>query len=865
MKSFNLYQIFFLIFMTVITLSLSIAQAQDSRQQLKDLVSPEPGYSINEFQRLSPKILSAQQIPEKSGTLFNNTNIFTVTTIEDNGNGSLRQAITDANLNFGQDIIQFDIPGTGAHIIQPGYPLPEITDPVIIDGTTQPGYSSKPSIEIDGINAGISNGLIILADNCIIKGIAITRFSRVGIGLIGEQNIIEGCFIGIGTDGLTNKGNALDGIVIFSANNLIGNPNGARNVISGNGLSGIRISEASSTGNRIRNNYIGTNWNGSSPVGNLFSGIYIYQSSQDTIGGLGFSGMNVISGNLNAGIRIEGGLSQNIVITTNRIGTTANGSSALGNQHGIEIIYGTGGAAGSPSNILIGGKWSEAQNLISGNLQAGVAFFFDATNGEGNIVAGNLIGTDATGNNSIPNTHGIYIERVDTTGIMPGIKIGGSIVDSSNVISGNSQFGVWIEKVGARNNLIFGNYIGTTRATITGIINPRGNGFAGVYIDSASGNSVGDVDIMRGNVIGDNGGDGIAIIGSTAYGNFIYNNFIGTEPQIGRDLGNQIDGIYIEGSSTRVGGSDLMNEIAFNHGNGISVFAGTKNRLNGNAIYKNGIMGIDLAPLDITPNDSADLDLGANLGQNFPILDSASLKSNSITIHGRFYSKPNTQYTLYFYKNDQRSPSHFGEGQFFIDSLLVTTNDSGWIIIDRTFNESISDTQFITALAVDSDGNTSEFSRALCLKDTDGDGIFDCWETEGDGIDVDCDGIIDLNLWAKGARFDHKDIFVEVDYMFDYRPFNSSLDSVHAAFASVPNIYLNNPDGQDGVNLIIEIDDNSMPIQNEVLPANPWPRFFELKEQFFGTDGERANTYSKEILEAKMLVYRFVSGVIDLE
>ena len=52
---------------------------------------------------------------------------------------SLREAILNANFLTGTDNIHFNIPGTGPHTIQPASPLPEITDPVVIDGYTQPG------------------------------------------------------------------------------------------------------------------------------------------------------------------------------------------------------------------------------------------------------------------------------------------------------------------------------------------------------------------------------------------------------------------------------------------------------------------------------------------------------------------------------------------------------------------------------------------------------------------------------------------------------------------------------------------------------------------------------------------------------
>ena len=54
---------------------------------------------------------------------------------------SLREAINAANANSGTDTIAFNISGAGPHTIQPTSALPTITDPVVIDGYTQPGAS----------------------------------------------------------------------------------------------------------------------------------------------------------------------------------------------------------------------------------------------------------------------------------------------------------------------------------------------------------------------------------------------------------------------------------------------------------------------------------------------------------------------------------------------------------------------------------------------------------------------------------------------------------------------------------------------------------------------------------------------------
>ena len=83
--------------------------------------------------------------------------IFTVTNTGDNGGvnpnpgdgtGTLRQAIIDANANSGADDIVFNIAGGGLNTIRLASALPTITDAVTIDGTTEPGYTGTPIIEL---------------------------------------------------------------------------------------------------------------------------------------------------------------------------------------------------------------------------------------------------------------------------------------------------------------------------------------------------------------------------------------------------------------------------------------------------------------------------------------------------------------------------------------------------------------------------------------------------------------------------------------------------------------------------------------------------------------------------------------------
>jgi hypothetical protein len=236
---------------------------------------------------------------------------FTVTNTNDDTNmGSLRWAITQANATAGPNLIDFQI-GTGAQSIAILSPLPAITLPVLIDGTTQPGFKGKPLIELNGSAAGIANGLDITAANCTVRGLVINRFQLSGIYIAGSGatgNVITGNYLGTDSTGTTAKPNGADGIQVDqgATSNTIGGTTAAlRNLISGNSGNGVEL-DHNAAGNVIEGNHIGTSAAGTGALGNALRGVAFVAASDNTLGGSTASSANVIASNGEDGVYTTG-------------------------------------------------------------------------------------------------------------------------------------------------------------------------------------------------------------------------------------------------------------------------------------------------------------------------------------------------------------------------------------------------------------------------------------------------------------------------------------------------------------------------------------------------------------------------------
>ncbi len=376
---------------------------------------------------------------------------FTVSNTADSGPGSLRQAILDANANVGvTDTITFSI-GTGPQTIAVGSAgLPIITDSVILDATTQPGYSGTPLITLDGsatpASSGI-NGINLRANDCTVKGFIVINFADEGIEMdgstgFGDNNIIQNNWVGIDAAGNV-AGNAEHGIMISAdanGNQIGGTGPNEGNVTAGNGYSGIIINE-NSDNNIVEGNIIGLKPDGTTPAGNGTHGILIQLSSDgNRIGGTTAGAGNVIAGNTQDGIYIDGTtdatyttVSSGTVIQGNLIGTDLTGSLPAGNgDDGISLQAGTTGN-------IIGGTSAAARNVISANLGAGV-YMADGTT-TGNVVYGNYIGTDAAGTANLGNG-GVGADSGVRLWNAGSNTVGGLGAGQGNFIAYSGRFGV---------------------------------------------------------------------------------------------------------------------------------------------------------------------------------------------------------------------------------------------------------------------------------------------------------------------------------------------------------------------------------------------------------------------------------------
>lgn len=328
-----------------------------------------------------------------------------------------------------------------------------------------------------------------------------------GIDLTSAAATIKGNYIGTGT-GSNDLGNGTNGIMInlnVTSTFIGGTTAGARNIISGNNSSGIRIS--GSNGMVVEGNYIGLTSAGNAALANGAYGILL-ESQLNVIGGTTTASRNIISGNTSDGIRIDGNAitASSNIIKNNYIGTNSAGTGAVANG-GAGVFVVSGGTA---ANTLIGD--ADQGNLISGNTGTGIYIQTTAVNGghDGTKIYANTIGLQTDKTTSLANGgHGI---RIDTA--VSGTIIGeANLATKRNIIASNVVNGIYLN--GASTSTIVNNYIGFANDGTT----QRTNTEQGVLIDNAgASNTVGGTATGAGNVLG--AASGKACVRIAGAGNF---------------------------------------------------------------------------------------------------------------------------------------------------------------------------------------------------------------------------------------------------------------------------------------------------------------------------------------------------------
>jgi len=387
------------------------------------------------------------------------------------------------------------------------------------------------------------------------------------------------------------------------------------------------------------------------------------------------------------------------LIEGNRIGTNTDGTQDLGNSSIGVFVNGLSVAA---TNNTI------RNNLLSGNGSHGIYIY--GSNASANVVEGNYIGTDVTGYLYLRND-GSGVETWNSA----NNQIGGMMASKRNVISGNSSFGVALN--GATGTFVQGNFIGTTADGME--VQP--NAGRGIYVGGSE-NMIGGPTAGRAagscsppcNLVSGNA-EGILIDGN---GNVVQGNFIGTDLFGSADLGNALYGIVVGGGGSAqntIGGQSGSegNVVAFNLG-GVKVVQSISvgNAIQGNAIWANDELGIDLGGDGVTANDQGDADTGPNELQNYPVLSGviSGPPSPWSVISGTLGSTASTLFRLEFYYSENPGLAVDVEGQYYLASADVATDISGWATFNITVPTMIPAAYFVTATATDPNGNTSEFS-----------------------------------------------------------------------------------------------------------------------------------------------------------
>ncbi len=604
--------------------------------------------------------------------------IFSVVTTADNGNnasptsGSLRWAIEQADALAAGDTaeIEFAVSSGGVQPVEltlasGGNPLPSLTIPTFINGFSEgvydgiAGYTGSPLVEIAGSLVPGQDGITLStgSSGSTIQGLSIVNFTESGgsggaaiyVDPTSQDDLVENNNLGLLSDGATAAPNNI-GIEVSSSGNTIGGTSAsAGNVVSGNLTGGILLLEQYTSGTQI-------------PL-------------------LG----NFIGGNF--------------------VGTTAAGAAALPNGTSPSNAAGEGfgiGVAGATGTTIAG-------NVASGNELVGISLTDLGTNlsdtapsrstllmTDDNVITGNLIGTDSTGQSPLGNNTGIEISGAS------GTTIGGTASGAGNVIAANLGYGIDIAQPTAPSaDVIENNLIGTTTSGATSASPASGNQaggivlngetgiailgntiennpFAGIYSQGSTGVTIGGTTAAMANTIAANGDYGIEIDGDST--DLIEGNRIGAFAGglVSASSGNAKLGIFGFGcTDTTVGGTaaGAANLIAGNDQFGLGFEDMRGFLVDGNTIESNKSGGVYSTSAHSSTASFVDNTISGNQGAGIYVIASyidISLQGNQIehnTGEGVSIQQSTTQSNLPI--------------QVFIEDDQILSNTKGGIFVTQ--------------------------------------------------------------------------------------------------------------------------------------------------------------------------------------
>ncbi len=481
------------------------------------------------------------------GTITVNT---TANTLSD-GLCSLQEAVnlvngvsgSDACARSGStsiDTIVFSI-GSGAQTITLSSVL-EIQNPVLLDGSSQPGYSGAPLIRVTGSFGGLLQ-FDVGSENSIVKALELTdTYSGAGLGfdvklLTGNITIVGNYF---STDGSAVVGNNSIGVLLNgSSTDMIGGGTAAARNLFGSDV-GVRIDDGSS--NTIQGNYFGVTPGGSTALTGLPANDSAIIACEFGCGSASL--YNVIRGNVITGyyegVSLDYPASSNTIVG-NIIGLGADGATPLGTMDkGVAL-------RGSSSNT-IGGTTSTDRNVIAGNNYNIQLYNLSLSElSSGNTIQGNYIGTAANGLSRITPYGTLFPDftGIDLLGGNANL-IGGTAPGAGNLISGNTT-AIHIASA-ATATIIRGNLIGTD---VTGTVAlPQ---YSGIFLDTGASADIGDAVTPGSNLISGNTNQG-GIIVTSSTGTTIFGNRLGVAISGDNPIPN-VRGISLIGASATISGN----------------------------------------------------------------------------------------------------------------------------------------------------------------------------------------------------------------------------------------------------------------------------------------------------------------------